>query len=84
MIINHVTIDYAVRCDLCGHTIEAGSTCRIRTDTIARKVYFEHIVCPSAVAVVVHRLPPPRRNENAMRLPSRSLVMFPTLSPAFN
>lgn len=69
MITNHRTLDHAVRCDLCGHSIPAGSTCRVRTDTLLRRVYFEHIVCPTGFAVVIKTVPPRLLNAMAERQP---------------
>ena len=39
---------YQVNCDLCGLPIHSGEKCRILTDRITGKAYFEHLKCPGA------------------------------------
>lgn len=45
-------------CDLCGYRIPEGSECRmIRDDFMPFLVFYEHLRCPSAAAVVTPRTP---------------------------
>lgn len=46
-----------ITCDLCGHPIPAGSACRMIVDEENRHVYFEHLICPHGVPVLVFVLP---------------------------
>jgi hypothetical protein len=43
-----VKLEHQVNCDLCGQPIHVGDKCKIITDRITGKAYFEHMRCPGA------------------------------------
>ena len=48
-----ITAKRPLTCDLCGHRIPQGSTCRmIKDDFMPFVTFFEHLNCPSGPAVV--------------------------------
>ena len=53
-----ITAHRHLTCDLCGRRIPKGTQCRmIRDDFMPFLVFFEHLRCPSAPAVVTNRNP---------------------------
>ena len=50
-----ITIEHQVNCDLCSQPIHVGEKCKILTDRITSKAYFEHLRCPGAnMPITVH------------------------------
>lgn len=53
-----ITAHRHLTCDLCGRRIQKGTQCRmIRDDFMPFLVFFEHLRCQSAPAVVTNRNP---------------------------
>ena len=66
-----ITAHHHLTCDLCGRRIQKGTQCRmIRDDMMPFLVFFEHLRCLSAPAVVINRNPkhPIHTNKQAMPL----------------
>jgi hypothetical protein len=63
-----VKLEHQVNCDLCGQSIHVGDKCKILTDRITGKAYFEHVRCPGADMPIAKHKPIFPTLTNAHRL----------------
>lgn len=61
-----------ITCDVCGHPIPAGTTCRMIIDEQNRRWHFEHLACPNGAPVILLVIPFLPLLSGALPLPERN------------